>query len=97
MSDLRKAVDGNELSLVYQPKVALARRPAHYVEALVRWHHPIARRRVAPIDFIPFAEQTGYIRAITQWVLAQRDHAVRGVARARACRSTCRSTCRRAT
>jgi diguanylate cyclase (GGDEF)-like protein len=69
MSDLRKAVDGNELSLMYQPKVALAGGPAHYVEALVRWHHP-KRGMVAPVDFIPFAEQTGYIRAITQWVLA---------------------------
>jgi len=68
MSDLRKAVDGNELSLVYQPKVPLAGGSAHYVEALVRWRHP-TRGVVAPIDFIPFAEQTGYIRAITQWVL----------------------------
>ncbi len=70
MSDLRKAVDGNELVLVYQPKVSLAGGPDHGVEALVRWHHP-ARGVVPPIDFIPFAEQTGYIRAITQWVLAE--------------------------
>jgi EAL domain-containing protein (putative c-di-GMP-specific phosphodiesterase class I) len=65
---LRKAVDGNELSLVYQPKVAFAGGSAHYVEALLRWHHP-KRGVVSPIDFIPFAEQTGYIRSITQWVL----------------------------
>jgi len=68
MSDLRKAVDGNELSLVFQPKVALNGGNAHYAEALVRWHHP-TRGVVPPADFIPFAEQTGYIRAITQWVL----------------------------
>jgi|KBSSwiStaDraftv2_1062776.scaffolds.fasta_scaffold24336_5 diguanylate cyclase (GGDEF)-like protein len=68
MSDLRKAVDGNQLSLVYQPKVALTGGQAQYVEALVRWHHP-KRGVVSPVDFIPFAEQTGYIRAITQWVL----------------------------
>jgi len=68
MSDLRQAVDGNELSLVYQPKAPLAGGNAHYVEALVRWRHP-TRGAVAPCDFIPFAEQTGYIRAITQWVL----------------------------
>ena len=73
MSDLRKAVDGNELVLVYQPKAAFGGGPLHYVEALVRWHHPI-RGAVAPADFIPFAEQTGYIRAITQWVLA---HAIK--------------------
>jgi len=68
MSDLRKAVDGNELSLVFQPKAALNGGNAHYAEALVRWHHP-TRGVVPPADFIPFAEQTGYIRAITQWVL----------------------------
>jgi diguanylate cyclase (GGDEF)-like protein len=70
MSDLRKAVDGNELALVYQPKVSLAGGPTQAVEALIRWHHPV-RGVVPPVDFIPFAEQTGYIRAITQWVLAQ--------------------------
>jgi diguanylate cyclase (GGDEF)-like protein len=68
MSDLRQAVDGNELSLVFQPKAALNGGNAHYAEALVRWHHP-TRGVVPPADFIPFAEQTGYIRAITQWVL----------------------------
>ena len=35
----------------------------------MRWHHP-KRGIMPPVDFIPFAEQIGYIRAITQWVLA---------------------------
>ena len=70
MSDLRKAVDGNELSLLYQPKVSLVGGQDHHVEALLRWNHP-TRGVVPPIDFIPFAEQIGYIRAITQWVLAR--------------------------
>ncbi|MDQ6620611.1 MAG: EAL domain-containing protein, partial [Pseudomonadota bacterium] len=70
MSDLRRAVDQNQLMLVYQPKVSLAPGQELYVEALVRWQHP-ARGLVPPIEFIPFAEQTGYIRAITQWVLAR--------------------------
>jgi len=70
LSDLRKAVDNDELTLAYQPKVALRGAGGeHYAEALVRWRHP-TRGLVAPIEFIPFAEQTGYIRAITQWVLA---------------------------
>ena len=70
MSDLRKAVDRDELTLVYQPKVTLRDASGHHVEALVRWRHP-SRGLVAPSEFIPFAEQTGYIRAITQWVLAR--------------------------
>jgi diguanylate cyclase (GGDEF)-like protein len=72
MTDLRHAIDNDELTLVYQPKVSLGHAPEHYVEALVRWKHPI-RGVVPPLEFIPFAEHTGYIRAITQWVLA---HAV---------------------
>jgi diguanylate cyclase (GGDEF)-like protein len=73
LSDLRKAVDNDELTLAYQPKVMLRGSGGElYTEALVRWRHP-TRGLVAPIEFIPFAEQTGYIRAITHWVLA---HAV---------------------
>ncbi|HVN35899.1 MAG TPA: EAL domain-containing protein [Casimicrobiaceae bacterium] len=68
MSDLRKAVDNDELLLVYQPKVSLGPVGEHYVEALVRWRHP-SRGLVPPVEFIPFAEQTGYIRVITQWVI----------------------------
>jgi predicted signal transduction protein with EAL and GGDEF domain len=68
MSDLRKAVDNGELALVYQPKVSLGAVAEHYVEALVRWHHPV-RGLVPPVEFIPLAEQTGYIRVITQWVI----------------------------
>jgi diguanylate cyclase (GGDEF)-like protein len=80
MSDLRKAVDRDELTLVYQPKVALAASAERHVEALVRWRHP-TRGLVPPSEFIPFAEQTGYIRSITQWVLA---HAVAQCAQWRA-------------
>jgi len=70
LSDLRKAVDNDELVLTYQPKVALRGTGGeHYAEALVRWRHP-TRGLVQPMEFIPFAEQTGYIRTITQWVLA---------------------------
>src|SRR5437773_2595419 len=68
MGDLRKAVDADELTLLYQPKIALRNRSEHHVEALVRWQHP-ARGLVPPAEFIPFAEQTGYIRRITQWVM----------------------------
>lgn len=69
MTDLRKAVDEDELTLMFQPKVALRAGGQYHAEALVRWRHP-ERGVVMPIEFIPFAEQTGYIRAITRWVLA---------------------------
>jgi diguanylate cyclase (GGDEF)-like protein len=68
MGDLRKAVDEDQLTLVYQPKVVLRGGPEHYAEALVRWRHP-AKGVVAPVAFIPFAEQTGYIKLITNWVM----------------------------
>ncbi len=72
MGDLRKAVDNDELTLVYQPKISLNGDRQFCAEALVRWNHP-SRGLVPPVEFIPIAEQTGYIRAITRWVL---DHAI---------------------
>ena len=44
------------------------RHDEHYVEALVRWQHP-TRGLVPPSEFVPLAEQTGFIRTITTWVL----------------------------
>lgn len=69
MSGLRKAVDEDQLVLFYQPKVALRAGGELHAEALVRWRHP-TRGLVAPAEFIAFAEQTGYIRAITQWAMS---------------------------
>jgi EAL domain-containing protein (putative c-di-GMP-specific phosphodiesterase class I) len=68
MGELRNAVERDELTLHYQPKIHLSDPRELHVEALVRWQHPV-RGLVPPSDFIPFAEQTGFIRAITQWVL----------------------------
>jgi diguanylate cyclase (GGDEF)-like protein len=67
MSELRQAVERDELTLYYQPKVDLATQHVRYVEALVRWDHP-TRGFVSPDQFIPFAEQTGYIKTISRWV-----------------------------
>ncbi|MGZ5570833.1 MAG: putative bifunctional diguanylate cyclase/phosphodiesterase [Usitatibacter sp.] len=72
LGELRQAVETGELMLHYQPKMLLAENRMTSVEALVRWRHP-TRGIVPPADFIPFAEQTGYISAITRWVIA---HAV---------------------
>jgi diguanylate cyclase (GGDEF)-like protein len=69
LGDLRRAVAQNELTLVYQPKVALGDASEYFVEALVRWQHP-QRGMIPPSEFIPFAEQTGYIREITRWVMS---------------------------
>jgi diguanylate cyclase (GGDEF)-like protein len=70
LSELRRAVEAGELVLHYQPKVVLADGHVDGVEALVRWRHPV-RGFVPPSEFIPFAEQVGYIAHITRWVLAE--------------------------
>jgi len=70
LGELRRAVEAGELVLHYQPKLALAEDRITSVEALVRWDHPV-RGFVAPVEFIPFAEQTGYISHITRWVLGR--------------------------
>jgi diguanylate cyclase (GGDEF)-like protein len=73
LSELRQAIDQNELKLLYQPKVELASARVTGVEALVRWAHPV-KGMIPPDRFIPFAEQTGFIKTVTAWVL---DAAVR--------------------
>jgi diguanylate cyclase (GGDEF)-like protein len=67
LSDLRQAIEHGELRLFLQPKLALATGAVVGAEALVRWQHP-TRGLVPPIQFIPFAEQTGFIRQLTIWV-----------------------------
>jgi len=69
MSDLREALDQNQLQLHYQPKLNLAARVIDGVEGLVRWQHP-KLGLMAPDAFIPLAEETGNIRRVTRWVLA---------------------------
>ena len=70
ISELRQAVDRNELRLFLQPKLALDDRRVVGAEALVRWQHP-QRGLVPPVQFIPFAEQTGFIRTLTMWVFEE--------------------------
>ena len=59
-SDLRGALDQNQLELYYQPLVDTENRDVIAFEALLRWHHPL-RGMIAPTDFIPIAEETGLI------------------------------------
>lgn len=67
---LSGAIAGRQLRLVYQPKVSLLDERVIGVEALLRWEHP-ERGTVAPLDFIPLAEETGLIIPIGRWVLEE--------------------------
>jgi diguanylate cyclase (GGDEF)-like protein len=69
-AQLRQALDGDQLHLLYQPVVRLADRRIIGMEALVRWQHP-GRGAVAPVDFIPTAERTGLIVPLGRWVLRE--------------------------
>jgi diguanylate cyclase (GGDEF)-like protein len=73
LSELRNAIDHDQLVLHFQPKVALGSRRVIGVEALVRWQHP-ERGLLGPGDFLGIAERTGLIADVTRWVL---DAAVR--------------------
>jgi EAL domain-containing protein (putative c-di-GMP-specific phosphodiesterase class I) len=66
--DLRRALAGDELFVVYQPVVDLGTRRMAAVEALVRWRHP-RRGLVPPVEFIGIAEECGLIDAVGDFVL----------------------------
>jgi diguanylate cyclase (GGDEF)-like protein len=70
LSELRHAVEKNELRLFLQPKILLATGALVGAEALVRWQHP-ERGLVLPMQFVPFAEQTGFVRQLTLWVFEE--------------------------
>jgi diguanylate cyclase (GGDEF)-like protein len=68
LSELRRAVEDDELRLFLQPKIDLRTGAFIGAESLVRWQHP-TRGMVPPMAFIPFAEQTGFVRHLTLWML----------------------------
>ena len=83
LTELRNAIERNEFRLHVQPKMKLDTGEVVGVESLVRWVHPV-RGNVFPDEFIPFAEQTGFIRVLTRWVLEQsaalcREMATKGI------------------
>ncbi|PKO85406.1 MAG: two-component system response regulator, partial [Betaproteobacteria bacterium HGW-Betaproteobacteria-12] len=68
-NDLRLAIkEGNQFELHYQPQIDLRERRIIGVEALIRWQHP-TQGLISPDAFIPMAEETGMIVAISNWVL----------------------------
>jgi len=70
IADLPRALDQEELLLHYQPVVVLRTGELFGLEALVRWQHP-SRGLLAPMQFIPLAEECGAIVSIGSWVLAE--------------------------
>jgi len=68
--DLRAALNAGEIKLAFQPLVELATGQAYGVEALARWDHPV-RGPIAPDQFIPLAEKTGFIVPLGSWILHQ--------------------------
>src|SRR5690606_34294018 len=67
-TDLRRAVDADELRLEYQPVIDLASGRTAGFEALLRWQHP-QRGPLQPADFMEVAEETGLIVPIGEWVI----------------------------
>ena len=67
---LRQALERQELSLEYQPKINISSGEITGAEALVRWMHP-TRGQLSPSEFIPIAEDCGLIHPIGKWVLRE--------------------------
>ena len=70
LSDLKQAISQGELRLYIQPKVDLNTGLVSGGEALLRWKHP-KRGMVSPDRFIPFAEQSGFIKQLTLWAVEE--------------------------
>ena len=69
-ADLHRAIENDEWTLLYQPKLDVANREVIGVEALIRWNHP-NRGLLSPLEFIDFAEQRGLIIPIGDWVIRE--------------------------
>jgi diguanylate cyclase (GGDEF)-like protein len=68
--ELRRAIERGELELHYQPQVHIATGEIQCAEALLRWRHP-AFGIVPPVQFIPIAEEFGYVEHIGEWIFRE--------------------------
>lgn len=75
-NDLRKALISGEFELHYQPVVNLNSNEVSGVEALIRWHHP-EKGMISPGEFIPLAEENGFIIPLGEWALKSACNAAR--------------------
>jgi diguanylate cyclase (GGDEF)-like protein/PAS domain S-box-containing protein len=67
-NQLKMAIQNEEFILYYQPQIDLQTGDIIGAEALIRWNHPV-KGFISPMDFIPFAEKTGQIVQLDEWVL----------------------------
>jgi diguanylate cyclase (GGDEF)-like protein len=67
-SDFLQAIEKNEFLLYYQPQINVQTGKVVGVEALIRWQHPECGM-VSPAEFIPIAEQSGFILPLGKWIL----------------------------
>ncbi|MFK8013621.1 MAG: putative bifunctional diguanylate cyclase/phosphodiesterase [Marinicellaceae bacterium] len=65
---LRRAIDRNEMYMVYQPQICVQSQNIIGYEALIRWQ-PINKQNISPMKFIPIAELTGYIDELGMWII----------------------------
>jgi diguanylate cyclase (GGDEF)-like protein/PAS domain S-box-containing protein len=75
--ELRRAIDNDELTTLYQPVIDIESGTLWGIEVLARWIHP-ERGTVGPNEFIPVAEESGLIGRLGEWIL---DHACQDMAR----------------
>jgi EAL domain-containing protein (putative c-di-GMP-specific phosphodiesterase class I)/HAMP domain-containing protein len=68
MSEMLRALESGEMLLAHQPKFDFRSGCIESAETLLRWRHPM-RGMISPDLFVPMAEETGHVRALTEWVL----------------------------
>lgn len=73
MSELRYAIDNNQLELHYQPKIGMQTGKIISVEVLVRWKHS-EHGHISPAEFIPLAERTRLMKPLTNWIITNSLH-----------------------